>query len=1387
MRTLPCLALAALTAFAQPRIFYSDLDSGPRGGGESGQGAFVTIYGAGFGASRFNATVSIGGGAAAAYPVWTDNKVTFQLGGNAVSGDIRLTNSAGTSNAVPFTVRGGNIYFVGPNGADSNPGSFTSPWRTIQKAVDAIAPGDIVYALNGATAIRGGTSDGSVTLSRNHGAAGSPKALVAYPGAVASIGQTAGGPCVSTACIEGLRTTFASDYWTIAGLRLAGNDYALAIRGRGWRVVGNDLTCPFGSGARACLDASQSTLIKVYGNDVHDAGYSQSSDLYHGVYFSTDSNNIDIGWNTIRNIQGCRGLQFNSTALDANTGFNQYSLSIHDNYISGTQCDGIVFSTVDPSQGAITVYNNVIADAGRGPRTFEGGGTFSCIYAAGYRGSRSGPGSGTIDIFHNTLYNCGSFASVNGYGGITYARRDTTIDVRVRNNIIVHTNGSPYWVNYDSAEGLTGSNNLVFGNGAPASVGPFGTIVADPFFLNPAAGDFRIAANSPARAAGLNTGLATDKDGVTRGAAPDIGAYQAGAGSGTPIGGTPIGGTPVLAISTGGIDVAATQGTNPAAQSFTVANIGSGSLSYVITSTAGWVQPSPTSSSIPAGSSQTISLTFAATALPVGLNTATVRVSGAGTDRDIAIRLTVNPAGGAQSVLSSSAISLDFNTADPQDPPPSQTFILRNAGTPGAVASWTSRANAAWLALEPNAGFATTAGQSVRVVVNPSGLSVGSYATVLTLLSDTALNSPLQIPVTLTIGAVTGGNFALAVTPAALDVAVTAGVNPDARTIAVTNTSQQALDANASADQPWLQAISGGGFGFLLPGASQTVSVTFNAVALSAGVYTANVRIGSGIGARSLPVRLTVNPVVAAPPGLSVDQAAFNFVTADASEAPAPQVVRLRHGGGNVNWFSSTDQAWLQLGPNAGQVNAAGQEIRLNVNPSGLSPGTHTATARLEASGALNSPQLVTVRLTVGGAGAGSLSVSPPALEVTGDQGSDAPAQTLFVSNTGAAASFTATAEPTWLRISPGAGFLSAGSSQALTVSLASASLTPGVYAGLVRITGAGVTRDVTVRLTVNTAGQQRLAVSTDSFNFAVLDPNSDPPLPQAFRLRNAGSGSMNWSSRSSQAWVSLSPNAGTVNSLGQDVSVIVNPSGLTAGTNVATITLTGSSGAPVQLTVRLSLGGSADGGVLSVGPLALEVAAAAGSGTPPQTVLLRNNGSQSLSFSAAADQAWILVSPASGSLPPGSGQSLTVNLNTSALGAGTHLGSIRIEGGGVERVVAVRVTVGSGGGGSAGGVTLSTDALQFDYRLGSEDPPPAQTIRLTNATNQPISWSGQPDQAWVSLSPNGGYLTPGSQTIGVVLNPSGLPGGTHTASVTIRIGDTGATLRLTVRSTVTQ
>ncbi|HEY6252407.1 MAG TPA: IPT/TIG domain-containing protein [Candidatus Angelobacter sp.] len=524
LRLVPIFALLSW-AQATPHIFYSDLDSGPNAGGQDNKGSFVTIYGKGFGGTRGSSTVSVGGGAADNYPIWSDTKIAFQLGSAARSGDIVVHVGTLSSNGVPFSVRSGSIYFISPSGNDGGNGSFKSPWRTIPKAAIAIAAGDIAYAMNGVN--QTGMDDFGASLAiASTGAAGRPKALVAYPGAAVVIGSV-GGPEF------GMRTPAIGqrfNYWTIAGFTIRGGNEGLKlVLASGWRVVANDMSCPNGDGQAACFEAAGSENLKIYGNHIHDSGRTTASKQYHSLYFTTDSNHIEVGWNLIANNHSCRGIQFHSSPLDDNSGFNQYDLIVHDNLIHGQVCDGINFATIDPSKGPVQAYNNVIYSVGTGPDPQGEISNYACISSPGIT-NRGAPGSGTAEWFSNTLYDCGRRGGSNS-GAFNIGKLSPP--VRLRNNIVYAKTGENYLEPSGDPSRISGSNNLWFGAGN----GPSRTsanVNADPRFSRLENFDFHLQPGSPASHAGVSAGVAADFDGTPRPQNnPGVGAFETSASGGT--------------------------------------------------------------------------------------------------------------------------------------------------------------------------------------------------------------------------------------------------------------------------------------------------------------------------------------------------------------------------------------------------------------------------------------------------------------------------------------------------------------------------------------------------------------------------------------------------------------------------------------------------------------------------------------------------------------------------------------------------------------------------------------------------------------------------------------------------------------------------------------
>jgi hypothetical protein len=519
---LPVFFALGTLGWAQsaPSIFYSDIDSGPNVGGQNNKGAFVTIYGKGFGAARGASTVSVGGGLADNYPLWSDSKIAFQLGASAISGSIAVNVNGVSSNGVPFTIRAGNIFFVSITGSDTASGSFSTPWKTMVKAKGAIAAGDIVYIMNGVNQISLDDYNAALQIS-SAGAAGLPKALVAYPGAIVTIGSATGPEF-------GLRTPQIAggpfSFWTIAGFVIRGANEGIDTENlSGWRIVANDISCPTGSGPTACVEGSESNNIKFLGNNVHDSGLGDTK-LYHSVYFTTNSNHLELGWNTIQNNKTCRGIQFHSTG-----GNNQFDLSVHDNLIHGQICDGINFATIDPSKGAVVAYNNVVYSVGLGPDPPDGESNYACIESPGITNAGAA-GTGTTEVFNNTFYDCGpwgtSSASAHSVSGAISIQSGSP-SVRFRNNLILEKTGESYITPNTTNALISGSNNLFFGAGvAPAQF--TASLNSDPLAANLALLDFHLTSGSPAKDAGVNTGITHDFDGNPRpsGAADDIGAYE---------------------------------------------------------------------------------------------------------------------------------------------------------------------------------------------------------------------------------------------------------------------------------------------------------------------------------------------------------------------------------------------------------------------------------------------------------------------------------------------------------------------------------------------------------------------------------------------------------------------------------------------------------------------------------------------------------------------------------------------------------------------------------------------------------------------------------------------------------------------------------------------
>jgi PKD repeat protein len=527
--TILMLTFTVTAAFAAaPVLFYSDLESGPKTGGQGNLGAFVTIWGRNFGATRGTSHVSVGGGQADNYPVWTDTKIAFQLGANANSGNIIVTTPEGGSNGLTFTVRGGNIYFAKTTGNDSNDGSWNSPWRTIIKLKNSLAAGDIGYICDGVSQT---TEDSTQTYGAfvnlgSHGTAGNPKALVAYPGATVQIGNDSLGRG-----IHNWESGYGpSTYWVLSQLNIRCTATGIHPN-TGFRIVGNRITCPNGdsSSGTAGIEGFGSDLY-ILGNELYNIGKPSSSKLYHNIYIDDNCNNVEIAWNTIRDSTANRGVQFYSTNQALS------NVRIHNNLFYNLKGNAINISS--NASGTYQIYNNIIYQCALGPSFYDGMSMYNGIYI-NYNNA-------TIYLYNNLVYDCGYSGAANDSGLLYIYNYSGTLYPR---NNIFYSNGASY-ENYmapDSSNPPSGAyKNLFYGKGSAPSWDT-AAVNADPKFIDLAGRDFHLQSTSPAKDTGYNTAsvVPRDYDGVIRPqySVCDIGPYEYGSGDTPP---PPVNNSPVL-------------------------------------------------------------------------------------------------------------------------------------------------------------------------------------------------------------------------------------------------------------------------------------------------------------------------------------------------------------------------------------------------------------------------------------------------------------------------------------------------------------------------------------------------------------------------------------------------------------------------------------------------------------------------------------------------------------------------------------------------------------------------------------------------------------------------------------------------------------------------
>ena len=378
----------------------------------------------------------------------------------------------------------------------------------------------------------------------------------------------------------------------------------------------------------------------------------------------------------------------------------------------------------------------------------------------------------------------------------------------------------------------------------------------------------------------------------------------------------------------GGLDVAASAGTFAAGSGTKVAN---GEIT----------QSSPSSSH---------SWLFSWTA-PTVTSTTTATVYGAAVDsfsggtgtitQNVTVTASSNPS------LTLAPSSLNFSYAIGGSTPGAQTISVNSSGT--ALNYTVAVSGGTWLSAS---GGGTTPG-NISVSVNPSTVPAGTYNGTVTITAAGASNSPLTVPIVLTITSTS--NPSLQISPTSIDFSYTiGGSNPNAQSINVAS-SGSALNFTATAPGGgWLSASGSG----TTPG---KFSAAVNPAGLSAGTYNGTITITSA-GASNSPQTVPVVLTVGTSNTGSLAVHPMRLVFFSQSGDPAAQVLTVNSSSGSPLSFTAEafGGSWVAVTPSGG--NTPGH-VNVSAFTAGLPTGTYSCVVQIKSG---TSTQNVEVILVIG-------------------------------------------------------------------------------------------------------------------------------------------------------------------------------------------------------------------------------------------------------------------------------------------------------------------------------------------------------------------------------------------------------------------------------------
>jgi hypothetical protein len=173
-------------------------------------------------------------------------------------------------------------------------------------------------------------------------------------------------------------------------------------------------------------------------------------------------------------------------------------------------------------------------------------------------------------------------------------------------------------------------------------------------------------------------------------------------------------------------------------------------MGWTASSDALWLSVSPTSDSVGAGLSETLTVSVNTTGLAEGTYLAAVHLaSGTASNSPQTVPVTLNV--NSQPKIGINPKSISFSTSTDVGTCPPSALSVTNTGS--NTLNWTVTGGAPWLHISPGSGsLGALASEPFVMSIQAAGMTPGRYTTTVHVEDPNAINSPQTVAIDLTVG-----------------------------------------------------------------------------------------------------------------------------------------------------------------------------------------------------------------------------------------------------------------------------------------------------------------------------------------------------------------------------------------------------------------------------------------------------------------------------------------------------------------------------------------------------------------------------------------------------------------------------------------------------------